>query len=369
MNILFLSTHLNYGGITSYLISLALSLQKKGNKVFIASSGGDARPALDRAGITCLTIPIRTKCEVSPGVLVSFLKLKKELKDSSIDIIHSHTRVTQVLGFFLAKALHAGFVSTCHGFFKLRFSRLVFPAWGQQVIAISQPVAEHLRRDFKIKPDNISVIHNGIDFERFKVVDIEEKKRIKKEFNLPADRLIVAMVARLSQVKGHTYFIQAMPDILKELPDTIFLIAGDGKLKESLVSQVEALKFSRSVFFLPIQGQTPRILSVIDCLVSPSLQEGLGLSIIEAQAAGVPVVAFAVGGIVSLIEDAKTGLLASPQDVRSLSAAVVRMLKDANLRHYIIKNAQENININFNVARMVEETLAVYSRIKGKCKQ
>jgi len=368
MNILFLTTHLNYGGITSYLISLAKALKKKGHKVFIASSGGEAEVILSQQEINCIRIPIRTKSEISPKILLSFFRLKKELKNYNIDIIHAHTRVTQVLGFFLSRALGCPCLSTCHGFFKRRFSRRIFPAWGEQVIAISQAVAAHLEQDFKVKKEAITVVHNGIDFDRFSLVDNQAKRRLKVDLGLPQDGPVIGMVARLSEVKGHTFFIQAMPDILKEIPNCFFLIVGEGKLRGRLIGQVKDLNLSRSVFFLPTQADTPKILSIIDCLVNPSLQEGLGLSIIEAQAAGVPVVAFAVGGIVSLIRDNHTGLLAQPQDARSLSAAVVRIFKDNNLREHVVKNARENIKQNFSIDKMVEETLVVYSKAKEQAK-
>lgn len=369
MNILLLSTHLNYGGIASYLISLAEGLKERGHKVFIASSGGQAQEYLIHKGIICINIPISTKNEISPKILLSFLKLKKELENYDIDIIHAHTRVTQVLGFFLSKALGLPYISTCHGFFKRRFSRRIFPAWGAQVIAISQSVAEHLEFDFKVKREAIVVVNNGIDFEKFTPVDSETKRKIKAEFNLPESAPLIAMIARLSEVKGHAFFIQAMPHILKEFPKAAFLIVGEGRLKQGLVRQVKKLNLEQSVFFLPMQPETPKVLSIIDCLVSPSLQEGLGLSIIEAQAAGVPVVAFAVGGIVSLIEDRQSGLLVRGQDVSGLALAVERILKDNNLRQYIAKNARENIKQNFSISKMVEETLAVYSKAKGLSKK
>ncbi len=361
MNILLLTTHLNYGGITSYLLSLAKGLKTRGHNVLIASSGGRAEEYFTSYGVRCINIPIRTKCEVSPKILLSLLSLKKQLKNSNIDIIHSQTRVSQVLGILLSKSLNCSYITTCHGFFKNRFSRRIFPAWGGNVIAISQAVADNLERDFSLDKKNITVIHNGIDYDRFISLDNQAKIEIKNSLNLPKDGPVVAMLARLSEVKGHSFFIQAIPLILEKFTKSSFLIVGEGRLKNRLLEQIAKLNISRSVFFIPTQPDTSRILSIMDCLACPSLQEGLGLSILEAQAAGVPVVAFGIGGIPSLIQDEKTGLLVKPQDSKALAEAVIRILSDRELADRIRSEAKENIKQKFNVETMVEDTLRVYS--------
>lgn len=370
MKILLLTTHLNYGGITSYIISLAQGLVKKGNVVYIASSGGEAEGLLKASGVTCIDIPIRTKSEISPKILISLFRLKKIVEKNNIDIIHAHTRVTQVLGLLLSKLTHKMYLSTCHGFFKRRFSRLIFPSWGRNVIAISQAVACHLEDDLNVKKEAITVIHNGINYEKFLLVDNQDKENIKRAFNLPLDGQLAGMVARLSKVKGHTFFISAIPHILKECPKVNFLIVGDGRLKMELENEVKKLGIERSVFFIPTQPDTTKILSITDCVVSPSVQEGLGLSILEAQAAGVPVVAFATGGIVSLIENERTGMLVRPLDIEALAAALIKLLRDDNLRRKISLNARANVMENFNIGRSVEATNNLYSKIlKGKSKQ
>ncbi|MFH1492729.1 MAG: glycosyltransferase family 4 protein [Candidatus Omnitrophota bacterium] len=364
MNILLLSTHLNPGGITTYLSSLARGLQRKGNNVFVASSGGRLEEQFNSDGIRFIYIPIRTKCELSPKLIISFFKLAKELKKYKIDIIHAHTRVTQVLGILLALFSGCSYLSTCHGFFKRRFSRRIFPAWGENVIAISQAVAEHLRKDFSLDSRRISVIHNGIDCDSFSLDKDKNKEAIKRKFNIPTHGPIIGILARLSTVKGHKFFIQAMPLILKKIPKALFLIVGEGHLKDELFSQVKRQKVTESVFFIPNQDDTREVLAIMDCFVSCSLQEGLGLSIMEAQAAGVPVVAFATGGIVSLIQHKATGLLVRHKDVSGLAEAVIGLLDDAALAERIKNRARENLRREFSIESMVEETEKLYSRIR-----
>ena len=168
MNILYLTNHLNIGGISSYVLTLAAGIKKRGHNVYIASSGGQLLSSFITEGIIYIPIPIKTKSEASYKLLISKFKLLKYIKEKNIEIIHANTRVTQVLSFLIQRYCGRPYVSTCHGFFKKRFFRRIFPCWGNRVIAISESVKEHLIRDFQVKEEDVVVIHNGIDVDRFR---------------------------------------------------------------------------------------------------------------------------------------------------------------------------------------------------------
>jgi glycosyltransferase involved in cell wall biosynthesis len=364
MNILYISNHLNVGGITSYLLSLATGMQKRGHNVYIASSAGDGLARFIEEGIIYVPIPIRTKQEASPKIILSMFKLSALIKKNKIDIVHSNTRTTQVLGCLLSRFCKVPHISTCHGFFKKRFFRKVFPCWGQKVIAISEPVKEHLSGDFKVDAKNIVVIHNGIDVDKFKSQNVKCKTEIKKAFGL-GDGSVIGIVARLSDVKGHIYLIQAMRDVLDKIPNAQLLIVGEGKMKEELVKLVKSLDIGKSVFFIPEVNDTKDVLSVMDLFVMPSLKEGLGLALMEAMASGLCVIATAVGGIKSLIQDGYNGLLVRPKDAQQLSEAISALLRDGQKREYLGRNAQNFIRQNFPLEKMVRETEEVYLECLG----
>ena len=167
MNILFLANHLNTGGITNYCLFLGTALRKRGHSVFVASSNSARKDnclhKFEREGIEFIHIPIRTKSEASPKVLISLLKLLPEVRRRKIDILHANTRVTQVLAAGAGFLAGVPYVSTCHGFFTPRISRRMFPFWGRRVIAISNQVEEHLVRDFRVDKQRVRRIFNGID--------------------------------------------------------------------------------------------------------------------------------------------------------------------------------------------------------------
>jgi len=359
MNILYITNHLNIGGITSYILSLATGMKKKGHNVYIASSGGQLLSKFLEEGINYIPIPIKTKSEISPKILFSAVRLFSAVKKYNIDIIHSNSRTTQVLGCLLARFTGCVYISTCHGFFKKRFSRRAFPCWGRKVIAISESVKEHLMKDFGVKEKDIQVVHNGIDVEKFKSQNTKLKTQIKKNLGL-GDGPVVGIVARLSDVKGHKYLIEAMGDILEKIPQTQLLIVGEGKMEKELVTLVERLGMEKNVFFLPSVSDAKDALSIMDLFVMPSLKEGLGLSLMEAMACGLPVVASDVGGIKSLIQDGHNGLLIRPADSKGLSFAILELLQNPERAEKLGRAARVFINQNFSQENMILETERVY---------
>lgn len=359
MNILYLSNHLNVGGITSYILSLAKGLKSRGCNVYVASSPGDCLSRFIQEGINYIPIPIKTKSEVDLKVLFSFFKLLKYIKEKNIDIIHVNTRVTQVLGCLLHRATGKPYISTCHGFFKPKFSRWLFPCWGERVIAISQQVSEHLRGDFKVDAAKIRLIHSGIDLNRFPAHDSNAKLAAKEKFGLLGSK-VVGIIARLSDVKGHTYLIEAMKKVLEKISNAKLLIIGEGKEKKTLVDLSKSLGIEKSILFLPSFNDTLQGLAAMDVFVMPSLKEGLGLSLMEAMAYGLAVVGSNIGGIKTLIQNGENGLLVEPADSDALSRAISELLQDTLKAKALGEKARIFIHKNFSLEGMILRTEEVY---------
>jgi len=359
MRILFIANHLNVGGISSYLLTLGGGLKQKGHQVYLASGGGELEDKFIQAGVTLLKAPLKTKNEISPKIIFSFWKLRKATRKFNIDLIHSHSRTTQVLGNLLGRSLAKPHIFSCHGFFKPRLSRRLFPCWGQKVIAVSQQVKEHLICDFKLDAQKISVIHNGIDTKNFG--DFSARDNMRAELGIPAD-FLVGIIARLSEVKGHIYLIRAMPEVIKSFPNAKLLIVGQGKTKGALIKKTQDLGLESSIIFIPETKNTKYLLAAMDIFVMPSLQEGLGLALMEAMAQGVAVVGCAVGGIKTLIQDKVNGLLAAPADAPALARAIITLLSDSVLRRVLGAKAREFIIANFSQEEMVDKTERVYQQ-------
>lgn len=359
MKILYLVNHFNSGGITSYILSLSSGLIKKGHSVFVASGGGKMLFKLDEEGIKYFTVPIKTKNELSPRIIISALILSKIIRDNRIDLVHSQSRTTQVLGCLLARMTGARHIFTCHGFFKRRFSRRIFPCWGESVIAISEQVKEHLISDFKVRPEKISLVFNGVDSRKFSPVLQSIKQEAKQKIGLSPDT-VVGVLARLSDVKGHRYLIEGMKSVLSVYPAAQLLIAGEGRMEEELKALVNDLGIGKNVFFIPNSTDTKNVLSAIDIFVLPSLKEGLGLALMEAMSMGLPVIGSEVGGIKTLIKNGINGLLVKPKDCQGISKAVIDLISDPALGLKLGAEARKYIVNEFSCENMVSGTEEVY---------
>lgn len=361
MNILILANHFNYGGISAYILNLCRQWRSEGSlKIYVASRGGDLVVSLASAGAEHVNIPLTTKCEASPKVFVSFVTLLDFCRKKDIDIIHANTRVTQVLASMLSFVLRKPFVTTCHGFFKKRLSRRLFPCWGNRVIAISEQVKEHLIGDFGISENRIDLIYNGIDLKRHAPLQDEVIRQEKLRLGLDISKKTIGHIGRLSSVKGQEFLVLAAEKLASRRNDFQFLIIGDGPEKERLKNLIVEKGLQRTVFIKPAVLDTALALSAMDIFIMPSLQEGLGISILEANAQGVPVAASRVGGIPSVIKDGVTGLLFEAGDVAAVVLSVERLLDDSGLCENIRKNALAQVNSKFSAARMARETLKLY---------
>ena len=350
MKILYLVNHLNTGGITSYLLNLTSGMKKKGHDIFIASSTGECLNKFINLGANFIKIPIKTKKEISPSMLFSYLKLKNELRKNKIDIVHSNSRTTQVLGCLLHKYENVVHVSTCHGYFKKRPLRRIFPCWGQNVIAISGQVKEHLIFDFKVDEEKIRVINNGIDINRFYT---------GKDLVIGSVP-VIGIIARLSDVKGHIYLIKAMKIVLEKFPSAKLLVVGEGKMYNVLVNLAKDMNIEKSVKFILHTDDTRVELAMMDIFVMPSLAEGLGLALMEAMACGKAVVGTDVGGIKSLIKNNVNGLLVKPADPESLAGAITQLISEPEKAKIYAREAARFISDNFSLNKMCDETEGVY---------
>jgi len=362
VNILLVSTHLNVGGITSYLYALARQYIKRGHRVYLASSGGAREDEFQKLGVVLFHAPLKTKSEVNPKVFYHVPRFLRFIKDHGIEVIHAHTRVTQVLGQVLSWFSGVPYVSTCHGFYKKRWFRLVFPSWGRAAVAISPPVKEHLIRDFRMPPQRVFLIQNGIDIEAFYELTEDRRTKTRENFNI-SKAPILGMVSRLADTKGHAVLINAMPLILRKFPQAFLFIAGEGKMEAKLKKQVTNMDLQDHVRFAPVFNPSGKILSLFDIFVMPSLDEGFGLSGMEAQVVGLPVVASDVGGIPTFVHHEKTGLLVPPGDPVKLAEAIIRLIEDKELAARLGRQARRFICENFSSAVMAEKTLNMYQSV------
>jgi len=204
-------------------------------------------------------------------------------------------------------------------------------------------------------------VNSAIDPDRFAVEPMP-----REALGIPDGSPLLGNVAALVGHKDHATLLEAMPLVLRELPGVRLVIAGEGELRPVLEARIEALRLGDSVRLLGYRNDVPRLLRALDAFVLSSCEEGLGTSVLDAMACGVPVVATAAGGIPEMVRDGETGLLAPPRDPAALARAIVRILREQVLAQALSRNAAALVRERFTVDRMVEGNLAVYRRVLGE---
>jgi glycosyltransferase involved in cell wall biosynthesis len=365
MRILLLTTHLNIGGISTYTVSLARALKLKGHEVYVASSGGMLAPELTRSGISHIKMEVLTKSELSPKVIRAIFETIKIVRKLEIDIVHSQTRITQVIGFFVSKLCGVPMVTTCHGFFHKNIGRVLLPSWGDRVIAISDAVKENLIDYFGVDKTRVSMIYNGIEAEKyFKDFSEEEKDSEKDKFGIKKGYSVIGMIARFTPDKGHDVLLYALHQILKEKPDVELVFAGDGEKMQDVLKLAQSLNLLDNVVFIKPQLSAVNILAVIDVFMfTPERREGLGLALLEALASGKPVVATNVGGISSIVENNINGFLVEPSNPEALAESVLRLLNDKGLYAKMAQAGRETVARKFSIDGMADRTERVYMEV------
>ena len=364
--VLHLTTHLNIGGITSYIKLLVKEMQNMSYEFFVGSSGGTQEKTLQEQGVHCLTLNIRTKSELSPKVYAAILPLIQFIRKERIDLIHAHTRVTQVLSWWVQQFTGIPYVSTCHGFYKRRLGRRLLPAWGDQAIAISIPVGEALVRDFQLKSEKVTTILNAID-----IVELENRYRekdpkvIRLEHNILQENPVIGIVARVVEDKGHEFFLRAAAELINtSFPSLKVLIVGDGPYLPTVRELAKRLGIEKSTFFFGSINDVTYALAIIDIFVLPAIwREGFGLSIIEAMAVGKPVIVTNIWALNELVQNRVNGLLVNPKDVDALAGAVSELLQNRSLYEKISKNGYEMVKREFSIAKMAQRMDQLYQQI------
>lgn len=360
--VLHITTHLNTGGITTYIYLLAEALKNTPFEIVVLSSGGNMTEQFRQAGIRTFEIPYRTKSELSPKLYRAIPRASELVRKEGIELIHSHTRVTQVLSWWIEKITKVPYVSTCHGFYKRRLGRQLLPAWGRKVVAISDPVADSLKKDFRIPEDRVVTIYNAIDAEGLiSSARAKDRSKIINEWNLASHQPVVGIVSRIVQDKGHEYLIRAFAILREKYPDIKLLIVGEGPYKKNLERLVQSLNLKSGVILIGNLKDVTKALTVIDIFVLPAIwREGFGLSIIEAMALKKPVIVTNIWALNAIVAHRVNGLLIEPRDIKAIVEAVTELIEDQKLCQQIGENAYQTAIKEFSIDRMAHQMANFY---------
>ena len=362
-----MTTHLNTGGITTYLLTLIKEQTKAGHEVYVWGSPGERSENFKSCCSGIVPDVPRCKSELSPRLWAQWPRLVSFLKKNPVDIIHCHTRVAQVLAAASGPFVKIPYVYTAHMFYKPRLGRRLFPCWGKAVIAISGVVEEGLRTIFKASDlPPIVVVPNGMDVEKLRAkFGSIDRNKVRESYGYRKEDLVVLSLSRLIPAKGVHFLIEAFAMARKEVRELKLLVVGAGNpvYTQELRDRVAQLHLEADVLFLGNEPEIEKPLRAADVFVAPYLwEEPFGLSVLEAMAVGLPVAGAISGGLVELLGDGTSGLLFEKGNISDLASCFLRYAKDAPLRSRMGEAARRTA-LEYTSFKMCERIQRVYENV------
>lgn len=330
--------------------------------MILCPEGSEMEQRATKAGIIVHT------WKKSSGIsLILARKIARHAKEFSSCIIHAHdaqAHTAAVLANALFKAQTPVVLSRRVDF---PVAQGLFSAWKynhdsiKAIACVSEAIAEIVRSSVN-HPERVRTIHSGIDSSRFK--PSPKTGSLIRELNLPPDTLLIGNVAALADHKDYPAFLRSIKRLSDLNPSIHAVIAGTGPLETEIKSLARDLNLNEKVHFLGFRTDVPAWLPELDVFLFTSKTEGLGTSLLDALASGIPVVSTRAGGIPEIIEHGKNGLLAEPGDDEGLAQLVLRMLNEPNASAQFVENGLKTVS-KFSVEAMVQKTTALYTEISS----
>ncbi len=356
-NILHIDTERSWRGGQRQATYLFEALHKKGfaTKMICRPSSSLALFCQER-GLPYCTIPMKNEF-----CLLSAWEIAKICKRENFSIAHLHSAHAIAVGFWLKlfcpKIKLIGVRRVDFHLKKNFFSRLKY-ARLDRLVCISQGIEKVVKADGY---QNTTVIHSGVDLERFKA---DTPKDIHQEFGFPQGDIIVGTVAALVGHKDYPNLLQTAKIVCQKVKNVSFVAVGEGRLQAELEKMHHELGLGNRFVFAGFRESVGSYLKSFDIFVLASHLEGLGTSILDAQALGLPVVASASGGIPEAVFDEENGLLVPKKSPEKLAEALVKLIKDEQMRKQMGNRGKKTVQ-RFDIKKTIEKNIELYQELSG----
>ncbi|AIL65243.1 GT1 family glycosyltransferase [Rickettsiales bacterium Ac37b] len=359
------------GGVERGTIEITEALIKNGYRAYVVSAGGPMISALYQMGATHIKMSLESK---NPFVIYKNSKLLASIiKEYNIQIIHARSRAPAWSAYLAARRTGCNFITTFHGVYKItNFIKRAYNAImtkGQYIIAVSNYIDDHIKRNYIVEEKNIKVIHRGVDLSYFDPNTINEHRimQMAKKLNIQLDKPLILLPARITRWKGHLYLLQA----LRRLPANSFacIFVGSDKghvsYRKEIKRTIAEYGLNHEVAIINNVLDMPALYMLADIVISASIEpEAFGRVVTEAQAMGRMVIATNLGGACETVLHGKTGWLVPHDDAEILYQTIEKVLKLAPREKDIISEAARNhIRDNFSVEMMCNKTINIYKKL------
>lgn len=380
--VLHIITRLDKGGSPEIALSIAQRLDRDRYEVKLIS-GLTVEPQrhikdyTEKTGVK-VTFVTGLRREINPVKdFLAFLKLYWLIKRENPDIVHTHTSKAGILGRWAAELarvpiiihmphghVFCGYYGSLKSKFLVLLERVTAKITDSIITLTEIGKEEHVKYGIGREKQFIP-IHNGIELRDYLdlKVDVAAKKR---QMNLASSSVVVGVFARLEPIKGHRFVLEAAALVVKDFPELKVLVVGSGSLRERLEEKAKKLNLTRCVDFLGTIDDIREVLPICDIVVLPSLYEGFGIVLIEAQAAGKAVVATKVGGIPEVVKDGETGILVPSRDPQAMAEAIITLLSDKERCYNIGEAGRAWVAPRFSAELMVGKIEQLYQNLLRK---
>ncbi|HEV3004226.1 MAG TPA: glycosyltransferase [Pirellulales bacterium] len=354
---------LDLGGLERLVVDLVDQGRQQGQQPAVVCV---ERPGTLAADVESLGV--RVVCADKPsGIhLATFHRLKQVFRELRPDVVHTHQiGALFYTGFAARQAQVPAVVHTEHGkhFAGRRRTRWLgrwAGRYADRFCCVSRDIADEVQAAQIVPARKIEVVANGIDTARF--TRRSDASRLRQELGIPADAFVVGTLGRMSEIKRQDLLIRSFARLAEGRTELHLLLVGDGPLRSELEQLAASLTTAGRIHFAGYQPQPQRYLQLMDVFALASRSEGMPLAVLEAWAAGVPVVASRVGGLPELIDDGLTGLMFSSGDEAGLATALERLLGDGCLAGRLARAGQQRALRDFSL----NSTMANYRQIYVK---
>jgi glycosyltransferase involved in cell wall biosynthesis len=296
---------------------------------------------------------------------IAVLTLARRIADARADVVHCHTGHAHTLGVLASRlagrpkpvvvvSRRVDFSIYRHSF--LGLNGIKYRAGVSRIVCVSDAVRDVLVND-GILPEKLRVVRSAVDPSR---VRDAPRVDVRARLGLPVESKVVLAVGALVDHKGHRFLVEALPALVAAVPDAHVVVAGEGELRPALEELARALWVDKRLHLAGQVDDLPGWFPDADVLAMPSVEEGLGTSVLDAMSVGVPVVASRAGGLPEMVRDGVEGWLVPARDPAALAQALARVLSDPAERARLSAAARRRVDEAFHVDRMVDETIAVY---------
>lgn len=369
IKILYLTTSSIISGAEQVILSQVKGINRKiiDIEVCTLSSKGELHDELDKLEVKNYNLDLKNWLYMPIAVYRLYRLLKKE----RYDILNTLLFHASVIGICIGKIAKVPYIIESRQYadfmykYNFKLKQIIDRMVSQKVdhiIACSNAAKEIITNHERVDTRKITVIYNGTSINKFKLQSIKQREQIRKTLGIE-DKIVLSFTARLRPAKGHKYLLEAISIIKNQYPRVVLLLIGDGVLRYELDTLTRQLNIESNVRFLGQRTDIPDLLSVTDIYVHSSVEEGFGIAIIEAMAAGLPVVATNVGGIPEIITNNINGILVPSENPQAFVDSISYLIEHPKNRKILAEKGKQHVETTFTDDVMIKKYMEVYVKI------